>query len=191
MAILLPKVSVPVIIGQNYYPEYHFLSIVLVLLPRVSVLVTRSQYYYPESQVPVTKCPCYYLPEPATVTSSPYTTTSTNTCHYTCRSILSPRVPLPVTSGPYYYPENHYLSRVALLLPRVSVPVTKGPYYYPESKCLYYYPESQYLSLNVRTTTQSQYEGPAKSFVTGFGLLQCYVLSNSFSLQTFNVFPLY
>ena len=26
-------------------------------------------------------------------------------------------------------------------------------------------------------------EGPAKSFVTGFGLLQCYVLSNIFLLQ--------
>ena len=30
-----------------------------------------------------------------------------------------------------------------------------------------------------------------KSFVTGFGLLQCYVLSNTFLLQTFKVFPLY
>ena len=28
------------------------------------------------------------------------------------------------------------------------------------------------------------YEGPAKSFVTGFGLLQCYVLSNIFLLQS-------
>ena len=37
--------------------------------------------------------------------------------------------------------------------------------------------------------TFRQYEGPAKSFVTGFGLLQCYVLSNIFSLQTFKVFP--
>ena len=35
------------------------------------------------------------------------------------------------------------------------------------------------------------YEGPAKSFVTGFGLLLCYVLSNIFLLQTFKVFPLY
>ena len=35
------------------------------------------------------------------------------------------------------------------------------------------------------------YEGPAKSFVTGFGLLQCYVLTNIFLLQTFKVFPLY
>ena len=26
----------------------------------------------------------------------------------------------------------------------------------------------------------NRYEGPAKSFVTGFGLLQCYVLSNIF-----------
>ena len=34
-----------------------------------------------------------------------------------------------------------------------------------------------------------KYEGPAKSFVTGFGLLQCYVLSNIFLLQTFKVFP--
>ena len=33
--------------------------------------------------------------------------------------------------------------------------------------------------------------GPAKSFVTGFGLLQCNVLSNIFLLQTFKVFPLY
>ena len=31
----------------------------------------------------------------------------------------------------------------------------------------------------------SVYEGPAKSFVTGSGLLQCYVLSNIFLLQTF------
>ena len=36
-----------------------------------------------------------------------------------------------------------------------------------------------------------RYEGPAKSFVTGFGLLQSYVLSNIFLLQTFKVFPLY
>ena len=35
------------------------------------------------------------------------------------------------------------------------------------------------------------YEGPAKCFVTGFGLLQCYVLSNIFLLQTFKVFPFY
>ena len=35
------------------------------------------------------------------------------------------------------------------------------------------------------------YEGPAKSFVTGFGLLQCYGLSNIFLLQTFKVVPLY
>ena len=35
------------------------------------------------------------------------------------------------------------------------------------------------------------YEGPVKSFVTGFGLLQCYVLSNIFLIQTFKVFPLY
>ena len=35
------------------------------------------------------------------------------------------------------------------------------------------------------------YEGPAESLVTGFGLLQCYVLSNIFLLQTFKVFPLY
>ena len=36
-----------------------------------------------------------------------------------------------------------------------------------------------------------RYEGPVKRFVTGFGLLQCYVLSNIFLLQTFKVFPLY
>ena len=35
------------------------------------------------------------------------------------------------------------------------------------------------------------YEGPVKSFVTGFGLLQCYILLNIFLLQTFKVFPLY
>ena len=33
----------------------------------------------------------------------------------------------------------------------------------------------------------NMYEGPAKSFVTGFTLLQCYI----FLLQTFKVFPLY
>ena len=36
-----------------------------------------------------------------------------------------------------------------------------------------------------------KYEGPAKSFVAGFGLLQYYVLSNIFLLQTFEVFLLY
>ena len=41
------------------------------------------------------------------------------------------------------------------------------------------------------TEKPPRYEGPAKSFVTGFGLLQCYVLSNIFLLQTFKVFPLY
>ena len=34
-----------------------------------------------------------------------------------------------------------------------------------------------------------KYEGHAKSFVTGFGLLLCYTLSNIFLLQTFKVFP--
>ena len=33
------------------------------------------------------------------------------------------------------------------------------------------------------------YEDPAKGFVTGFGLLQYYVLLNIFLLQTFKVFP--
>ena len=47
------------------------------------------------------------------------------------------------------------------------------------------------VSLPPVVTTLSVYEGPAKSFVTGFGLLQCYVLSNIFILQTFKVFPLY
>ena len=36
----------------------------------------------------------------------------------------------------------------------------------------------------------SAYEGPAKSFVTGFGLLQCYVLSKYFLLQNFKYSPL-
>ena len=36
----------------------------------------------------------------------------------------------------------------------------------------------------VHTQKIPVYEGPAKSFVTGFGLLQCYVLSNIFLLQT-------
>ena len=40
-------------------------------------------------------------------------------------------------------------------------------------------------------TKKAAYKGPAKSFVTGFGLLQCYVLSDIFLLQTFKVFPLY
>ena len=35
----------------------------------------------------------------------------------------------------------------------------------------------------------NMYEGPAKRFVTGFGLFQCYVLSNIFLLQTFQLFP--
>ena len=44
---------------------------------------------------------------------------------------------------------------------------------------------------SLRENQALSYEGPAKSFVTGFGLLQCYVLSNIFLLQTFKVFPLY
>ena len=36
---------------------------------------------------------------------------------------------------------------------------------------------------------EEYYEGPTKNFVTGFGLLQCYILSNIFLLQTFEVFP--
>ena len=36
-----------------------------------------------------------------------------------------------------------------------------------------------------------EYEGHAKSFVSGFALLQCYVLSYIFLLQIFKVFPLY
>ena len=38
---------------------------------------------------------------------------------------------------------------------------------------------------------EQEYEGPAKSFVTGFGLLQCYDLSNIFYYKTFNIVPLY
>ena len=33
------------------------------------------------------------------------------------------------------------------------------------------------------------YEGPAKSFVTGFGLLQCYVLSNIFFITNLQSIP--
>ena len=40
-----------------------------------------------------------------------------------------------------------------------------------------------------RVASKVNYEGPAKRFVTGFGLLQCSVLSNIFLLQTFKVFP--
>ena len=43
----------------------------------------------------------------------------------------------------------------------------------------------------LRHDNRGYYEGPAKSFVTGFGLLQCYILSNIFLLQTFKIFPLY
>ena len=46
-------------------------------------------------------------------------------------------------------------------------------------------------NLLVDGTKSFLYKGPAKSFVTGFGLLQCYVLSNIFLVQTFKVFPLY
>ena len=43
----------------------------------------------------------------------------------------------------------------------------------------------------VITKAHLVYKGPAKGFVTGFRLLQCYVLSNIFLLQTFKVFHLY
>ena len=46
-------------------------------------------------------------------------------------------------------------------------------------------------TMTATTAISSNYEGPVKSFVTGFGLLHCYVLSNIFLLQTFKVFPLY
>ena len=36
----------------------------------------------------------------------------------------------------------------------------------------------------------SNYEGPAKSFVTGFGLLQCYVSSNIFITNLQSIPPL-
>ena len=44
---------------------------------------------------------------------------------------------------------------------------------------------------NIDNNNNDNNEGPAKSFVTGFGLLRCYVLSNIFLLQTFKVSPLY
>ena len=47
------------------------------------------------------------------------------------------------------------------------------------------------IRLNSFLSLCGSYEGPAKRFVTGFGLLQCYVLSNIFLLQTFKVFSLY
>ena len=47
------------------------------------------------------------------------------------------------------------------------------------------------LIFNLRPKIGLTYEGPAKHFVTGFGLLQCYVLTNTFLLQTFKVFLLY
>ena len=47
--------------------------------------------------------------------------------------------------------------------------------------------------ISVGRPSEVRYEGPAKIFVTGFGLLQYmyYILSNIFLLQTFKVFPLY
>ena len=45
----------------------------------------------------------------------------------------------------------------------------------------------------IKYLIHDSYKGPAKSFVTGFGLLHCCILSNIFLLQTFkvHVFPLY
>ena len=56
-----------------------------------------------------------------------------------------------------------------------------------ESYCDLYFTVQCFISSKI----VNAYEGPAKSFVTGFGLLQCYVLSNIFLLQTFKVFPIY
>ena len=39
------------------------------------------------------------------------------------------------------------------------------------------------------TTMLYPTKGPAKSFVTGFGLLQCYVLSNIFFIKNFQSVP--
>ena len=49
--------------------------------------------------------------------------------------------------------------------------------------------KKQLSILHVTLLLDLIYEGPAKSFVTRFGLLQCYVLSNIFLLQNFKVFP--
>ena len=54
---------------------------------------------------------------------------------------------------------------------------------------------SKYRLLKYQLSMQSVkkaklYEGPVKSFVTGFGLLQYYVLLNISLLQTFKVFSL-
>ena len=46
-----------------------------------------------------------------------------------------------------------------------------------------------YLLKPICLNTLGKYEGRAKSFVTGFGLRQCYILSNIFLLQTFKVSP--
>ena len=44
--------------------------------------------------------------------------------------------------------------------------------------------------LNVDVIQDSSYESPAKSFVTGFGLLQCYFLSNIFITNLQSIHPL-
>ena len=59
------------------------------------------------------------------------------------------------------------------------------------SNVIVYCAESKVCSQKMNVCQATNYEGPAKSFVTWFGLLQCYVLSNIFLLQTFKVFPLY
>ena len=66
---------------------------------------------------------------------------------------------------------------------------------YSTNDCMHY-PCQWYIKLiTVRVHPNRKhlmtYEGPAKSFVTAFGLLQCYVLSNIFLLQTFKVFLLF
>ena len=47
-----------------------------------------------------------------------------------------------------------------------------------------------YILMLLSVHYRRKYEGPAKSFVTGFGLLQCYVLSKNIFITNLQSIPL-
>ena len=73
----------------------------------------------------------------------------------------------------------------------VSMNIISNSYYYQPVSVTYGVSMNIISSSYCLLSMTALYEGPAKSFITGLGLLQCYVLSIIFLLQTFKVFPLY
>ena len=82
----------------------------------------------------------------------------------------------------------HHISRhFIVIVGRAMLLYTKIPScYYLTNHAVIYLETSPALH---KIPYHNVIRGSCKKFVTGFGLLQCYVLSNIFLLQTFKVFP--